>query len=110
MSEPRQNHDGAGIPPGMTKHNKESWVKGQWWAPPLLSGPVLGQRRVGPRRLSEHQSLLDYLKDIPWEQIQEEDSRLTLPFLTVQAADKNTCVKFINGRNLHSSQSIREAQ
>lgn len=31
------------------------------------------------------------------EQVQEEESRLTFPFLTAQPADKNTCVKFING-------------
>lgn len=31
------------------------------------------------------------------EQVQEEESRSTFPFLTVQPADKNTYVKFING-------------
>lgn len=98
MSEPRQNHDGAGIPPGMTKHNKESWVR-----PVVEPHPSSGQSLASPRWVpGDFQSTSPFLethlqKDIPWEQVQEEDSRLTLPFLTVQAADKNTCVKFING-------------
>lgn len=36
-------------------------------------------------------------EDIPREQVQAQEPRLTFPFLTAQLADKSTRVKFING-------------
>ena len=34
--------------------------------------------------------------EIPWEEVQVQEPKLTSPFLTAQPADKNTCLKLMN--------------